>query len=91
MTVEQFNKLSTHDKYDLTFNHGVFIEYFINGNQRFALYSVYMFYVEVAYCTTENKIKELTSFDDGGFLGKYSFFKKFYLISQPKVTIFHII
>ena len=76
MTINEFNKLDNHNKFDLTFNQGTFIEYFINGNQRFALYSIFKFYVEVKYCTSENKIKELTSFDDGVLLEKYSFFRK---------------
>ena len=75
MTVEQFNKLSTHDKYDLTFNHGVFIEYFVHGNQRFALYSVYMFYVEVEYNSNKNRINNVVCFEEGKLLDKYTFIR----------------
>lgn len=87
MTIEEFNKLSTHDKYDLTFNHGVFIEYFVHGNQRVALYSIFRFYVEVEYITSENKINELTSFDDGELLGKYSFSEKCEIKKNPLIFI----
>ena len=76
MKLQEFNTLSEHDKYEITFNQGNFIEYWINGNQRFALYSVFMFYVEVEYNATENKIKNLISFEDGELLDKYAFFRK---------------
>lgn len=76
MTLEGFNTLSEHDKYDTTFRQGNFVEYWINKNQRFALYSVFMFYVEVEYNATENKIKNLISFEEGELLDKYAFFRK---------------
>lgn len=75
MTINEFNKLENHIKFDLTFNQGTFIEYFINGNQRFALYSIFKFYVEVEYNSLENKIVNIISFDDGELLEKYSFFR----------------
>ena len=75
MTISEFRSLSDYDKYDLTFNKGVFIEYFIKGHQRYALYSLYKFYVEVEYDVTANKIKKLISFEDGKLLSKYSFLR----------------
>lgn len=77
MTIKEFDKLSEHERYDITFNQGDFIEYWIERNQRFALYAVFMFYVEVEYNTEENKIKNLISFDDGELLDKYTFFRKY--------------
>ncbi|HCY80933.1 hypothetical protein [Xanthomarina gelatinilytica] len=75
MTINEFNLLENHIKFDLTFNQGTFIEYFINGNQRFALYSIFKLYVEVEYNSIENKIVNIISFDDGELLEKYSFFR----------------
>jgi len=76
MTIKEFDKLSEHERYDITFTQGNFIEYWIEGNQRFALYAVFMFYVEVEYNATENKIKNMISFDDGKLLDKYAFFRR---------------
>ena len=75
MTINEFNLLENHIKFDLTFNQGTFIEYFINGNQRFALYSIFKFYVEVEYNSIENKIVNIISFDDGELLEKYTFIR----------------
>ena len=57
MTILEFKSLSNHDKYDLTFNEGVFIEYFIKGYLRFALYSLFNFFIEVEFDVSTNKIK----------------------------------
>lgn len=76
MTIKEFDKLSEHERYDIIFTQGDFIEYWINGNQRFALYGVFMFYVEVEYNAIENKIKNMISFDDGKLFDKYAFFRK---------------
>lgn len=73
MTISEFNRLSDHDKYDITFTKGDFIEYFVNGTQRFALYGVYKFFVEIEYDNRENKIINLISFVDGHTLNKYIF------------------
>jgi len=75
ISLREFEMLSEHERYDITFTEGVFIEYWIEGDTRFALYAVFMFYVEVEYNTTENKIKNMISFDDGLLLDKYSFFR----------------
>ncbi len=75
MTINEFNKLDNHNKFDVTFNQGTFLEYFINGNQRFALYSIFKFYVEVEYYSLENKIVNIISFEDGELLEKYTFIR----------------
>lgn len=39
-------------------------------------HSLILLYVEVEYNATENKIKNLISFEDGELLDKYAFFRK---------------
>ena len=76
MKLEKFKALLEHDQYDITFKEGDFIEYWLNGNQRFALYAVYKFYVEVEYKVSENRIVKLISFEEGKLVDKYAFFRK---------------
>lgn len=76
MKLEKFKALLEHDQYDITFKEGDFIEYWLNGNQRFALYAVYKFYVEVEYNVSENRIVKLIGFEEGKLVDKYAFFRK---------------
>lgn len=76
MTITEFNSLSDHDKYDITFNQGTFVEYFVNENKRYALYSLFNFYSEVEYNSIDNKIIKIRCFNDGELLDKYCFLRK---------------
>lgn len=76
MTIKEFDSLSEHERYDILFTQGHFIEYWIEENKRFALYVIFMFYVEVEYNPIDNKIMNMISFDDGELLDKYAFFRK---------------
>ena len=40
ITPYEFSRLPEQEQFDITFNKGMFLEYFLNGNQRFALYAV---------------------------------------------------
>ena len=74
MTLYEFNCLSGHKKYDTTFQKGTFLDYRIEGNIRYALYAIDMFFVEVEYDNGKNKIQNLRSFKCGELLDKYSNF-----------------
>jgi hypothetical protein len=78
MTILEFVKLTERDQYIITFNKGEFIDYWINGNQRFALYSLENFFVEVEYDSDKNKIINLVSFDGNNdmLINKYAFLRK---------------
>jgi cell fate regulator YaaT (PSP1 superfamily) len=78
MTVQEFENLTEREQFAFTFNKGEFIDYWINANQRFVLYSVENFFVEVEYDSGENKIIKLVSFDGNNdmLVNKYSFFRK---------------
>tara|TARA_R110000868_G_scaffold71713_2_gene209696 strand:- start:25615 stop:25824 length:210 start_codon:yes stop_codon:yes gene_type:complete len=64
--------LSQHDKYDITFNEGIFIDSRQEGESRFALYAIDKFFVEIEYRYLINKIENLRSFRYGALLDKYS-------------------
>jgi len=78
MTILEFEKLTEKEQYTVTFNKGEFIDYWINGNQRFVLYAIEKFFVEVEYDTDKNKIINLVSFDANNdmLINKYAFFRK---------------
>lgn len=68
-----FLTLQDQEQYDLVFTEGVFIDYKIEGDQRFALYAIEMFFVEVEYDNLNNTIKNKLAFKTGSTLDKYSF------------------
>jgi hypothetical protein len=73
MTLYEFNALDQQSKYDEVLNiSGVYLDNHINGNQRFNLYAIDKFFVEVEYNNTENKIVGLISFKTGDLLDRYS-------------------
>ena len=73
ITLYEFLALQDQEQYNLVFNEGVFIDYKIEGNQRFALYSIEMFFVEVEYDNLKNSIINKIAFKTGKTLDKYSF------------------
>lgn len=72
MGIYEFNALSEQNQYDIVFTKGTFIDYINNGNVKYVLYSVHMFWVEILYENSINKITGLNSFLSGGILNKYS-------------------
>ena len=72
ITLYEFRGLSDQEQYHLVFNEGTFIDSKIYGNQRFGLYALDMFFVEVEYDNKRNKIINKIAFVTGGILNKYS-------------------
>jgi len=72
MTLYEFKSLSEQKKYDITFKQGVFLDYHLAGNIRYALYAIDKFFVEVEYKVDENKIINLVGFIEGNNLDRYS-------------------
>ncbi len=66
-----FKKLTQHEQYDLVFTRGNFVDYYLKGETRFALYSIFKFFVEVEYNVPKNKIINLITFEDGKLLERY--------------------
>lgn len=75
ITLYEFKRLPEQEQYNITFNYGTFIDYLEQKNKKFVLYAVDLFYVQVVYNTTNNKIINITSFKTGKRLFKYSNFK----------------
>jgi nitrate reductase NapAB chaperone NapD len=73
MTLYEFNALEQQSKYDEVLNISVvYLDNHINGNQRFNLYAIDKFFVEIEYNITENKIVIFRAFKTGDLLDKYS-------------------
>ena len=72
ITLYEFRGLSNQEQYHLVFNEGTFFDSKIYGDQRFALYALDMFFVEVEYDNKANKIISKTAFVTGEKLNKYS-------------------
>ena len=72
MGIYEFNILSEHDKYDLVFTKGQFVDTVKHKKFKYALYSVSKFWVEVVYNANTNKITGISSFVSGATLDKYS-------------------
>ncbi|MCM4170061.1 hypothetical protein DHD32_01105 [Arenibacter sp. TNZ] len=72
MGIYEFNILSEHDKYDLVFTKGQFIDTITRDEIKYVLYSVSMFWVEVVYDIDANKLIGISNFVSGATLDKYS-------------------
>jgi hypothetical protein len=64
--------MSENEQFDATFNQATFIDFKVIGVIRFALYALDMFFVEIEYNNSTNKINTLKSFKTGYLLDKYS-------------------
>lgn len=73
ITLYDFLALNDKDQYYTVFNKGVFIDHKIEGNQRYALYAVELFFVEIEYDNLNNSITNKIAFKTGNTLDKYSF------------------
>ena len=72
MTIYEFRRLSDEEQYSLIFTEGTFIDSKIHC-QRFALYAVDMFFIEVEYDNEKNSIIGKKAFITGKLLEKYSY------------------
>lgn len=71
MTLYEFNILDDNDKYQTTWDKGVFIDSKVRKEERYVLYAINMFFVEVRYDRTTNSISDIKSFISGHRLDKY--------------------
>ena len=55
---------------------GVYLDNHITKNEKFNLYAINMFFVEVCYNSLENKISGIKSFKSGHLLDRYSNIEK---------------
>lgn len=72
LTLYEFNQLPDQEQYNIVFNYGTFIMHYFENYRKFSLYAVDQFFVEVEYCSNENRIVGKNSFKTGKELLKYS-------------------
>ena len=77
MTLYEFNVLDLNNKMDSVNQLGVYLDNHITKTEKFNLYAIDMFFVEVCYNSIENKITEIKSFKSGHLLDKYSNIESF--------------
>ena len=51
---------------------GIYLDNFITKSEKFNLYAINMFFVEICYNSLENKISGINSFKSGYLLDRYS-------------------
>jgi hypothetical protein len=72
MTLYEFNLLDINNQMETVNQQGVYLDNHINKNEKFNLYAINMFFVEICYNSLENKISGIKSFKSGHLLDKYS-------------------
>lgn len=72
MTLYNFNRIDLNKRMEVINQHGIFLDKYITENEKLNLYAVDMFFVEVVYNSTLNKITKIRSFKTGKNLNKYS-------------------
>jgi hypothetical protein len=72
MTLYEFNPLDIKNQMETVNQQGVYLDKYINKNEKFNLYAINMFFVEVCYNSLENKISGIKSFKSGNLLNRYS-------------------
>lgn len=58
----EYTQLSEHDQCDMVFRTGEFVDSTEIASNRYVLYKLYNFYVEVLYDSQTNSIKAISSF-----------------------------
>tara|TARA_B100000809_G_scaffold202842_1_gene203762 strand:+ start:8 stop:247 length:240 start_codon:yes stop_codon:yes gene_type:complete len=72
MTLYEFNVLDLNKKMESVYQLGVYLDNHIANAEKYNLYAIDMFFVEVCYNSMENSIVEIKSFKSGHLLDRYS-------------------
>ena len=72
MTLYEFNLLDINNQMETVNQQGIYLDNHITKTEKFNLYAINMFFVEVCYNSLENKISDIKSFKSGHLLDKYS-------------------
>jgi hypothetical protein len=78
MTLYEFNLLDINNQMETVNQEGVYLDNHITKTEKFNLYAINMFFVEVCYNSLENKISGIKSFKSGHLLDKYSNIDSFF-------------
>ena len=68
MTLYEFNVLDLNNKMESVNHLGVYLDNYIAETEKFNLYAIDMFFVEVTYSSIENRITGIKSFKSGHLL-----------------------
>lgn len=72
ITLNEFLALPDREQYDIVLQIGEFLDSCFQGNKKYVLYAVDLFFVEVEYDNRINKITRNRAFVAGELLDKYS-------------------
>ena len=72
MALYEFNLLDINNQMETVNQLGIYLDNHITKNEKFNLYAIDMFFVEVCYNSLENKISGIKSFKSGHLLDRYS-------------------
>jgi hypothetical protein len=72
MTLYEFIVLDLNNKMEVVNQKGLFLDNHITKTEKFNLYAIDMFFVEVCYNSIENRISDIKSFKSGYLLDRYS-------------------
>ena len=72
MTLYEFNLLDINNQMETVNQLGIYLDNHITENEKFNLYAIDMFFVEVCYNSLENKISGIKRFNSGHLLDRYS-------------------
>jgi hypothetical protein len=76
MKLYEFNPLGINNQMETVNQQGIYLDNHITKNEKFNLYAINMFFVEVCYNSIENKISGIKSFKSGNLLNRYSNIEK---------------
>jgi hypothetical protein len=72
MTLYEFNALDINNQMETVNQRGIYLDNHITKDEKFNLYAINMFFVEVCYNSLDNKISGIKSFKSGHLLDRYS-------------------
>jgi hypothetical protein len=72
INLSEFNLLDINNQTETINQQGVYLDNHITKYEKFNLYAINMFFVEVCYNSIENKISGIKSFKSGHLLDRYS-------------------
>ena len=72
MTLYEYKMLSEDEQWDAVFSIGKFLDIFIEGNSKYVLYAIDIFFVEVEWNIENDNIIGKGVFKQGETLDKYS-------------------
>ncbi|TSE07406.1 MULTISPECIES: hypothetical protein [Aquimarina] len=71
MTIEAFNSLSEGQQYRIVFSQGTFVDTFIEDQERYILFAIDRFFVEIHFTGYSDNVVYIKAFITGHLLNKY--------------------